>query len=325
MLVWVASYPRSGNTFLRVILHQAFGVRTYSLHSDDLDIGADPSTSQIVGHRRLPEGWSVHQARIGSDLWAVKTHDGPVESDKTIYIIRDGREAALSYFKYLQMYTKQGASLVETIAGAVDFGGWSNHVLAWNPQERPNTLLLRFEELITDPGEHVRRIADFLELEPAVESLPSFDDLHRANPKFFRSGQTSSWIRVFDPDTHCLFWLLHHEAMTKYGYTDHIPEVLQPWLALRDQDVPSHPTDVVATLGELAAKCTRLPSEQLRERRHELHSQRREVHRLRTRLEEQTRDLEELRAHLAHLRSSRSWRCTRPFRGLAVFIRGLRS
>ena len=29
MIVWLASYPRSGNTFLRVVLHNVYGVATY--------------------------------------------------------------------------------------------------------------------------------------------------------------------------------------------------------------------------------------------------------------------------------------------------------
>ena len=229
MIVWIASYPRSGNTFVRVILHQAFGLRTYSVHNDNTDIGADPSTRHIVGHLALPKSWNADQARTDGELWVVKTHDAPQESDKTIYIVRDGREATLSYFNYLHMYTKQEATLVEVIAGAVDFGGWSEHVLAWNPLERGHTLLLRFEELVADPESHIRRIADFLDLEPIAVSLPSFSDLHRANPKFFRSGRTSSWTSAFDQNTHSFFWLLHYEAMTRYGYTSHMPEVFQSW------------------------------------------------------------------------------------------------
>ena len=35
MIVWLASYPRSGNTFLRVVLHNVYGVSTYSVYEDN--------------------------------------------------------------------------------------------------------------------------------------------------------------------------------------------------------------------------------------------------------------------------------------------------
>ena len=36
MIVWLASYPRSGNTFLRMVLHFVYGQKTYSLYNDPL-------------------------------------------------------------------------------------------------------------------------------------------------------------------------------------------------------------------------------------------------------------------------------------------------
>jgi hypothetical protein len=33
MIVWLASYPRSGNTFFRMLLHKIFGLRTHTLYS----------------------------------------------------------------------------------------------------------------------------------------------------------------------------------------------------------------------------------------------------------------------------------------------------
>ncbi len=50
MIVWLASYPRSGNTFFRVILNSIFDIKTYSIYDDKGDIGADEKTSETVGH-----------------------------------------------------------------------------------------------------------------------------------------------------------------------------------------------------------------------------------------------------------------------------------
>ena len=43
VIVWLASYPRSGNTFLRIVLHRLYGVPTYSVYDDDDPTGPGPS------------------------------------------------------------------------------------------------------------------------------------------------------------------------------------------------------------------------------------------------------------------------------------------
>lgn len=81
LIVWLASYPRSGNTLLRTILHNCFGIDTYSLYDDKADIGSDASFSAMVGH--------INHNRVQTEFYAkalesegtyfVKTHDGPVD------------------------------------------------------------------------------------------------------------------------------------------------------------------------------------------------------------------------------------------------------
>ena len=52
-MVWLASYPRSGNTFLRTILWQCFGLRSASYYRDDL--GGNKELEEYVGHiERVP-------------------------------------------------------------------------------------------------------------------------------------------------------------------------------------------------------------------------------------------------------------------------------
>jgi hypothetical protein len=41
MLVWVASFPRSGNTFLRIILHRLYDIQTSTVY--DVDVLPDVS------------------------------------------------------------------------------------------------------------------------------------------------------------------------------------------------------------------------------------------------------------------------------------------
>lgn len=71
MIVWLASYPRSGNTFLRVVLHNVYGVSTYSVYEDN-DPVAQRVGPALVGYRPKP----VERTQMidGADVYFVKTH-----------------------------------------------------------------------------------------------------------------------------------------------------------------------------------------------------------------------------------------------------------
>jgi hypothetical protein len=87
-IVWLASYPRSGNTYLRAILWTCFGLQTGSVYPDDLF--GDSAVAQQVGHF---EGTAHGQ--FSADflrLPLVKTHEWPVDNRKAIYIVRNGRD-----------------------------------------------------------------------------------------------------------------------------------------------------------------------------------------------------------------------------------------
>jgi hypothetical protein len=307
MIVWLASYPRSGNTFLRVLLYHAFGLKTCSLHGDVTDIAARSRTSEIVGHIALSRGWSADQARLDDRLWLVKTHELPQGDETAIYVIRDGRETLVSYFNYLQHYSARASNLYSVIEGAVPFGPWSDHVEAWNPLARDNTLLLRFEDLTESPQQHLGQLAQFLSVEPVSRSIPDFAELRATDPSFFRSGRTDSWKTAFDEEHHHLFWLLHGDVMSKYGYTDGMPGVFR---AVPSQK-PGHPS----TVG-------REQSEALRRLAASLAKHLAEEHRSALRaLEAQNR---RLGGELAAMRSSLSWKITTPLRALSRILRKLR-
>jgi len=226
MIVWLASYPRSGNTFFRVLLNSIFDIKTYSIYGDKLDIGADKATSDVVGHAFLPQDYDLKKLREEETTYYIKTHDLPDQKispeDKIIYLIRDGRESTLSYKKYTDTFVQSDKSLIDVISGNINFGSWGDHVQAWDPLNRPNTLLIKFEELTQDPTSQLASISRFLEVKPISDSIPTFEELQKINPKFFRSGKKDSWKEVYTEDDHLVFWLLHHKPMLAYGYSSNI-------------------------------------------------------------------------------------------------------
>lgn len=231
MIVWLASYPRSGNTFLRVILHTVFGIKTYSIYNDVDDIAADAKTSEVVGHLMLPEGFDLQKAREEALTYYIKTHQLPDENvakeDKVIYLIRDGRESTLSFMKHQNAYATQTMSLRDVMYGKAFAGSWADHVRIWSPKNRPNVMLIQFEALVETPTAFIERIARFLRIEPVGGSIPSFEDLKTMNPRFFRSGEKSSWEKMYSEEEHKVFWIKSYREMVEYGYDDKKPPL--PW------------------------------------------------------------------------------------------------
>ena len=230
MIVWLASYPRSGNTFFRVILNSIFDIKTYSIYDDRGDIGADEKTSDIVGHEFLPEDFNIQKARESKETFYIKTHellDKRVhENDKTIYLIRDGRESSLSYTKHRNLYSEVTVRLKDIIYGNTFVSSWGEHVASWNPKNRDNTLLIKFEELIKNPSLFIEQISHFLEKPPVNGEIPTFEELKQINPKFFRSGKTNSWEDIYTEEEHIAFWMVHYHQMIEYGYTYKVPKTL---------------------------------------------------------------------------------------------------
>jgi hypothetical protein len=76
MITWLASYPRSGNTFFRVLLNQRYGITTFSAHND-LNFDMMPGISDAIGHMKLPG--PLEEMDGSGEVYVVKTHDMPPE------------------------------------------------------------------------------------------------------------------------------------------------------------------------------------------------------------------------------------------------------
>jgi hypothetical protein len=217
-MIWLASYPRSGNTFIRNILFQVYGLES-SVHHNLPD-------------RKSPEDF--HRYPV------VKTHLPPHElptghqDEPSVYIIRDGRDAIVSEAWHRKNFknskSKVKLNMLEAIFAAEGshFGGWSSNVAAW---VKKADVVLRFEDLIADPLAEVQKIGRVLQLPAAKpENLPTFEQQKTGTPKygrandlghneqFFRSGKRGNWQEEMPEWVHQIFWRYHGEVMEALGY-----------------------------------------------------------------------------------------------------------
>lgn len=222
VIIWLASYPRSGNTLLRQILRQVFRQRTFSQYNDPADVGAIPELAHATGHVNYAGRWEDFYAAAtdAGQAFLVKTHDAPPDDAPAIYMVRDGRAAAVSWVHAMQ--ARQGMlrySLDDIIEGRTRFGGWSAHLEAWQAVARPRTLFLRFEDVVQNPQPAIDRIGRLLGLPQREPFRNRRADLQKAAPGFVREGSTALNLQEMPLAQRARFRELHGEWLRRLGYT----------------------------------------------------------------------------------------------------------
>jgi glycosyltransferase involved in cell wall biosynthesis len=233
MIIWLASYPRSGNTYLRLLLRHFYGLSTYSLYQDE-QVSARAKVRELVG--LLPKPKPLTDMAVAEEIYLVKTHELPQDDFPALYLVRDGRDTLLSYTWYILTFEHPQAdvnphtfrkTLHNLIVNEEYFGGWGHHVLAWTRRHAP-TVLVKFENVIhwADPLSSVRqalnRVGYPLPKEITTTVPPTFAELHQIHPKFFRKGQIGEWQTEMPTELQKLFLEKHGKAMHEMGYTSHL-------------------------------------------------------------------------------------------------------
>jgi hypothetical protein len=196
-LVWLASYPKSGNTWLRAFLHNYIAEPNapYSINRL-VDLSASEANALFYEpHDKRPASqYSISEAqklrprvhrdltRLHDDLVFVKTHNAclsvhgiplctPEVTDAAIYMMRDPRDVAVSYAAYvgqsvdriIGFMNKSQAANRGTDAQVFELlGSWSMHVDSWTRQGNGKLLVLRYEDLLARPVEGFGKVIAFL-------------------------------------------------------------------------------------------------------------------------------------------------------------------
>jgi hypothetical protein len=221
MITWLASYPRSGNTLLRIMLHEVFGLSSYSRYDDPIDIGSSPELTDAVGHQPLGGKWKERYAQMAAadEQLFVKTHDLEPGDHPCIYVVRNGMAAINSHRKYLSDFRDKQYPLEAVILGMVSrFSSWGSHLDYWDPLRREKTLLLKYEELLDASEQAIQKIEMFCRLERKSAWTNDFSKFHQLNPRFFRKGQVEVTRSEWSPSLVSLFYALHGDWMEKLEY-----------------------------------------------------------------------------------------------------------
>lgn len=167
----VVSYPRSGNTWTRfLIANLVHPEKTITFANIESLI---PDTSSISS-RALKR---ISRPRI------IKSHDYfDHRYPKVIYIVRDPRDVALSYYDFQRKYRhiedkypleRYVDDFVNGRLISASWGTWAENVGSWiaTRGHAENFLLLRFEDMLEDTQRELVRIAQFLKVPVTAETL----------------------------------------------------------------------------------------------------------------------------------------------------------
>jgi hypothetical protein len=208
-IVWIASYPRSGNTWVRYFLGALLNVLRGETTPPDINklyrfstwdalniwwaerLGGLPSdaSKDAVAAGRM----AVHReiAEHGPAIAFVKTHAllGRSHGHPTInrevtagaiYLLRNPLDVAVSSARYLNLpfaaaverMNQRGYETFNQGAGVYEpYGSWSENVESWTAGALPGVLVLRYEDLLAAPETAFGRLARHLSLKPDEAQL----------------------------------------------------------------------------------------------------------------------------------------------------------
>jgi glycosyltransferase involved in cell wall biosynthesis len=226
-MIWLASFPRSGNTFFRNILYEVYGLSSSTFHQD-ADYYLDPQYDAfpIVKTHLLPEQLLPADPGI-----------------RAVYIIRDGRDAMVSLAHHRKDIVAPGSDFYENLKAAIIaekgsfFGGWSRNVNEWIQRA---DIIIRYEDLLADPIGCAERLRTIISLpEPDRSKLPRFEQLKEGVAEYgsgkgrgldheqmldlakknFRKGKAGAWKDELPEELAELFWSYHGDTMLHLGYS----------------------------------------------------------------------------------------------------------
>lgn len=205
-ILWLASYPKSGNTWIRAFLANLIADRAGPLTPNELKNFADDEAlperfSELAGRPSYGLRFEelaelrprVHAliAQRAEGTRLVKSHNmtGSVDgyplynwqvTAGAIYVVRNPLDVAVSMTHHFGLSMDEAIDRLgsEQVATANDamfvtqmLGSWSRHVAGWmEVAERlgPRVLVLRYEDLLERPGKYFAKVSKMMGIQDKV-------------------------------------------------------------------------------------------------------------------------------------------------------------
>ena len=224
--IFICGYPKSGNTWMQNLLAGVlYGISTKYL-PDNLVQELIPDVHYKQYYKRFLQ-FSIF-----------KSHYSPQpEYKKVIHLIRDGRDAIVSYYAMNQALGIKYSLEEMVIEGKGIISKWHEHTQAWieNPY-KADILVIKYEDLHADPLNILLKICHFIDIDRDIdllnraisgntfakmqekEDIYGFSTFKNKSERFIRRGKIGSYKDEMPSELTKHFENVAKMQLDKFGY-----------------------------------------------------------------------------------------------------------
>ena len=242
MIVWLVSYPKSGNTWVRAFLSTYFQSSNNKFNYNLLNkisefpqhdiINKFMQTKDFHNLGEVSKNWikTQNEINLNKKVTFLKTHSalcnvgGNVFTNKDttlvfIYIVRDPRNIILSLSNHFgfnqeksleiltdEKYTIYPKNSVQNFP-ATHVSSWKNHYCSWKNCTSINNIIIKYEDLISNPHNTFKKLVLFLNKYAKIEynddkltnsiKATQFENLKNYEEKYgFKMGQKNKFFHL---------------------------------------------------------------------------------------------------------------------------------
>ena len=204
-IIWLASYPKSGNTWLRIFIENLFrntsvpakinelGVVRYNDNSPNLYercVGHNISTmtdSQLHQYRDAVQSYlgNTSETVFVKSHSALQNYEGKplIYLEHTVgavYLLRNPFDMVVSFSDHYRISYDDAIEAIASPSHRINttqqgifqiLGGWTNHYKSWFGEENFDPLFIRYEDMVRSPLKTFGRFSKFLGLPKNPERL----------------------------------------------------------------------------------------------------------------------------------------------------------
>jgi hypothetical protein len=208
-ILWLASYPKSGNTWTRTFLHNLLKILEGEEDAQDINemnefttweisarayekhLGKPPKDCDREEIAKIRPKVQEEIAERTDGLALIKTHHALVMdrgvptinfavSSGAVYILRNPLDVAISFSHHMSStidHAIDEMAMVGLETAVTDksvyeiYGSWSQHVESWTHKPHRTIYVMRYEDMIANPFRAFGGLARHLLLRPTAEQL----------------------------------------------------------------------------------------------------------------------------------------------------------
>lgn len=197
-LLWVASYPKSGNTWVRIFIENYLENRDQPVDINTVFrirqaeakafryapyvAGGDTTSLSVEEVCAIRSRVQADIAREAGSTVILKTHNflgefsgyplqNAAVTSGAIYIVRNPLDVVISMAMYFDIGIDEAIYYMANEAAGTPnekenvpqvISSWSLHVKSWTQQPRPDILVIRYEDMLDNPVKVFRKLVSFL-------------------------------------------------------------------------------------------------------------------------------------------------------------------